>query len=219
MAYNTGDDFMRVLFCKISSMKYYKGHCDNDVPQNGGAFVNANGYGHEEFNFMPIESEESGELECIGFVEPKSTHGKRNSVHIEKIEGCADMKNEDFVEGVLVIWCATRDKRETTVVGWYKDATVFRYPVEWTLNFGDGSSEDRIYNVIAKAEDSTLLPYGSRNNFKWNVPSAKYTRAYGFGQSMLWYPTEPEAKGFLERLLENIESYDGENWLNEYPED
>lgn len=26
---------MRILFCKISSMKYYKGHCDEDVPVNG----------------------------------------------------------------------------------------------------------------------------------------------------------------------------------------
>ena len=33
---------MRVLFCKISSMKYYKGACENDVPVFGGKFVEEN---------------------------------------------------------------------------------------------------------------------------------------------------------------------------------
>ena len=45
---------MRILFCKISSMKYYKGHCDEDVPVNGGKYVAEHGYGHEEYNFTPI---------------------------------------------------------------------------------------------------------------------------------------------------------------------
>ena len=40
----------RILFCKISSMKYYKGHCDEDVPVNGGKYVAEHGYGHEEYN-------------------------------------------------------------------------------------------------------------------------------------------------------------------------
>ena len=48
---------MRILFCKISSMKYYKGACEKDVPLYGGRFVEENGYGHEEFNFLPVEME------------------------------------------------------------------------------------------------------------------------------------------------------------------
>ena len=34
---------MKVLFCKISSMKYYKGASQKDVPYNGGSYVNENG--------------------------------------------------------------------------------------------------------------------------------------------------------------------------------
>ncbi len=210
---------MRILFCKISSMKYYKGHCKNDIPQFGGSFVEENGYGHEEFNFMPLESET---IQCLGFVEPKSYRGKLNAIHVENIEGCGDMKKEPSVDDVLVVWCATRnrgDKTDTTVVGWYKHATVYRYPVEWTLVSDDGSREERYCNIVANADDCTLLPEGTRNQFKWNIPSAKYTRAYGFGQSMLWYPTEPEAKVFVEKLVENIDNYDGENWLEKYPEE
>lgn len=30
---------MRILFCKIAHMKYYKGICGNDKPYNGGDYV------------------------------------------------------------------------------------------------------------------------------------------------------------------------------------
>ena len=33
---------MKILFCKISCMKYYKGACDKDIPYNGGSFVDEN---------------------------------------------------------------------------------------------------------------------------------------------------------------------------------
>jgi hypothetical protein len=210
---------MRILFCKISSMKYYKGACDLDVPIYGGKFVEENGYGHEEFNFLPIEMEGIAEPECVGFVEPKSNRGVRNTLHIEKIEGCAAMKKEPLVDDVLVIWCAKRDRGDVTVVGWYKHATVWRDVQDWTIMFDNGMEEERGYNVRAKASDCTLLPSGERNRAIWSIPSAKYTGAYGFAQSMVWYPTEPEAENYLTRLLKNIESYRDENWLNKWPEE
>jgi hypothetical protein len=200
-------------------MKYYKGACDLDVPMYGGKFVEENGYGHEEFNFLPIEMEGIAEPECVGFVEPKSNRGIRNTLHIEKIEGCAAMKKEPLVDDVLVIWCAKRDRGDVTVVGWYKHATVWRDVQDWTIMFDNGMEEERGYNVRAKASDCTLLPSGERNRAIWSIPSAKYTGAYGFGQSMVWYPTEPEAENYLTRLLKNIESYRDENWLNKWPEE
>jgi hypothetical protein len=159
------------------------------------------------------------EPECVGFVEPKSNRGVRNTLHIEKIEGCAAMKKEPLVDDVLVIWCAKRDRGDVTVVGWYKHATVWRDVQDWTIMFDNGMEEERGYNVRAKASDCTLLPSGERNRAIWSIPSAKYTGAYGFGQSMVWYPTEPEAANYLTRLLKNIESYRDENWLNKWPEE
>ena len=209
---------MRILFCKISSMKYYKGACANDVPVYGGKFVEENGYGHEEFNFLPIELEGVSSPQCVGFVEPKSNRGIRNTLHIEKIDGCETMNREPLVDDVLVVWCAKRDRGDVTVVGWYKHATVWRELQDWTMVFEDGTEEERYYNVQANASDCTLLPEGERNRAAWSVPSAKYTGVYGFGQSMVWYPTEPEAENYLNRLLASIENYRDENWLNEYPE-
>ncbi len=209
---------MKILFCKVSSMKYYKGACKQDIPSYGGKFVEQNGYGYEEFNFLPIQLENRQEPECFGFVEPKSHRGVRNTLHIEKIQGCTALSKEPYVDDVLVIWCAKRERGTTTVVGWYQHATVWRNLRERTVVMDNGTEKKREYNVCALARDCVLLPYGERNRHIWSVPAASYTKSYGFGQSMVWYPTEPEAQNFLTGLLHYIEQYNGENWLEQYPE-
>ena len=85
--------------------------------------------------------------------------------------------------------------------------------------FENGVEEERCYNIRANADCCTLLPEGERNRAVWSVPSAQYTKSYGFGQSMVWYPTEPGAKRYLDRLVDAIENYQGDNWLNTYPEE
>lgn len=213
-----------MVFCKVSAMKYYKGACKKDVPYNGGSFVAKNGYGHEEYNFLEryIEGweDDSGALTdgdyCLGFVETKQTvNGKFNQLHIEKIAGCAAMKNGPCVSGIDVIWCATTDLNETSVVGWYYNATVYRN----YQGFTDENGKERAYNVLALSSECVLLPYGLRHERRWHVPSKKYTKAFGFGQSMLWYAGEEKAAQFLNRLSENIETYSGENWITKYPDD
>ena len=207
---------MKILFCKISFMKYYKGVCQADQAYNGGSYVLENGFGHEEFNFLPIHTE-TDQMVCFGFVEPKSNRGKTNTMHIEKIEGCALLKKEPMVEDVLVVWCATRERGDTTVVGWYKHAEVWRDLQPWIVTWDDGREEERYYNIKASAQDCTLLPQGERNLHKWWVPTAQYTRSFGFGQSMVWYPVQEEAKDYLRKLVDSIKEYTGENWLERYP--
>ena len=207
---------MKVLFCKISGMKYYKGACNDDVPYNGGLFVEQNGYGHEEFNFLPIQLDDEIEAVCLGFVEPKSNKGTRNTIHIERIEGCGALVKDLVVDDVLVVWCATRENGDATVVGWYKNASVFRELQGWTMVYEDHTEEERCYNVRANASDCVLLPRQERNRYCWSIPSARRTRSYGFGQSMVWYPDE-RATAFVQKLVESINRYTGENWLNTYP--
>lgn len=142
--------------------------------------------------------------------------GRRNTFHIENIEGCAALKDEPFVEDVLVVWCATRQQKDITVVGWYKHATVWRDLQGFIVEYEDGTEEERCFNIRAKASDCVLLPEGERNRAKWSIPSARYTRAYGFGQSMVWYPVEEEAKPYLAKLLDSIDSYNEENWLRRF---
>lgn len=74
-------------------------------------------------------------------------------------------------------------------------------------------------NVIAKAEDCVLLPQGTRHRHIWSDPSKKYTKAFGFGQALLWYAQEERAVPYLERLIGNINGYCEENWLNTFSEE
>ena len=199
---------MRILFCKISSMKYYRGVDEyDDKPYNGGKFVDENGYGHEQYNFDPVEID--GEEYLFGFVETKSTRGKRNNLRIENIQGCEAFKDEEYVDGVLVVWCATTDLNQTSIVGWYKDATVYRRYQK--LPFDNGYIQD--YNVKAKRENCVLIHHTDRNRHIWNAPISR-THNYGFGQALVWYAKDDKAKNYLDRLINNIYGYDGENALD-----
>lgn len=209
---------MRVLFCKISYMKYYKGACKDDVPYNGGKFVEENGYGYEELNFLPAKLDESAELKCMGFVETKTrpTANRANNLHIEKIDGCEAMKNEEYADDVLVIWCATRQQNDIKIVGWYNHATVFRQYRNRIATFLNGHKEERYYNITANAENCVLLPESERNWHGWSAPNAK-TNGFGFGQALVWYATESEAEERVNKIIKNIKEYKGENWLNKLP--
>ena len=101
---------MRILFCNIASMNYYKGNTwGGDNPRGGGSFVDENNEGAEMFNFAPssinLENGDKAET-CSGFVATKTSRsGKEQELHIEKIEDCKAGKAEECIFGVLVIFC------------------------------------------------------------------------------------------------------------------
>ena len=73
---------MRILFCNIARMKYYKGIIAGvDEPQYGGEYVARTGDAYEKFNFSPLQAGER--QKCFGFFETKSTNGaSSNQLHI-----------------------------------------------------------------------------------------------------------------------------------------
>lgn len=203
---------MRVLFCKIALMKYYHGVSADDPPYNGGSFVKLNGYGHEEFNFTPIKIDNQQIPFCLGFVETKSTVASvENELHIEKIRECAAYTHAGSVDDVLVIWCATTDKNETSVMGWYQHASVFRHCENIFL---PNSNATQYYNVIAQASNCVLLPFAERNRHNWNIPTARATGC-GFGQALVWYASEEKALYWIERITKSIFDYSGSNWVHQ----
>ena len=106
---------MRILFCKISSMKYYKGHCDEDVPVQRWKICGQNmAMGMRSTILHRFWSRESQKRSAwdLWSQSPTPVPG---TPFILKIDGCANLKNEPFVEDVLVIWCATRLQGDVTV--------------------------------------------------------------------------------------------------------
>lgn len=206
---------MRVLFCNITWMKYYKGNTENDRPELGGSYVDETGEAHEDMNFYTRDIEDSVNDYCLGFYETKTSKGgKRNQTRLENIDGCGAYNKEASIDHILVVWCV-----KSRVVGWYKNATVNRRYLELDLELPDGDI-DRIYNISAIAEDCTLLPVETRFDSTWDVPRARRD-GFGFGQANVWYPksTVPEAKGFVEKIIKNINHYNGKNWVSECPEE
>lgn len=222
---------MKLLFCNILWLDYYKGVFEKiDIPQGGKNSAKTKD-ALEKYNFekvhldFPDGSAESGEY-CLGYVEIKQTKSSKNQLHIEKIDGCEEYTKENQVEDVLVVYCAKHPAYGfTTVVGWYNHATVFRNYQE--INFTSGDSGEDIYvqkyNAIAKAEDCLLLPHKERSKkSRWSVPRKQHGAAYGFDQSNVWIPQKKDnnqyQNEFIDRIVKQIQEYDEENWLEKYPE-
>lgn len=188
---------MRVLFCNIAWMKYYNGITEDDVPVNGGSWIDKNEEGAECFNFTLYD-----DYRYHGFVATKSNRGNANQLHIEKLEGVKE--GDDEAENILAIWAA-RDpaKGKSYIVGWYKDATVTRYYYE---------DEDKFpKNIYANASDCVLLPMNKRHRI---VPRAgKEGYSYGMGQANIWFGKKGDEKAdlYIKNIVEYINSYDGEN--------
>ena len=206
---------MRILFCNIARMKYYKGIMPGvDEPKFGGAYVTQTGDAGEQYNFAPLKTD-TGEC-CFGVVETKSTSGdKSNQLHIERLEGIS--RRADEANGVLVVWCATHHHNEAVVVGWYRNATVLRNYDVIRIDYEDGGWEEQAYNVVADAQDCVLLPEGERNRRCWWVPRKRVTRSFGFGQANVWFAEEESAEHYVHTLAEQIKQYQGENWLRFFP--
>ena len=208
----------RILFCNIAWMDKYQGINDNDKPINGGSYINDTNDAHESYNFEPMyfTDEDEKTQYCLGFFETKSTNGiSKNQLHIEKIDDVIN-KDTEAIDNVLVIWCAKSPVNNfTSVVGWYKNATVYRY--YHSVEFDNGYVQD--YNILAKAEDCVLLPTDIRIiGTTWWVPrvAKKNGPAYGFGQANVWFANEKDNSGkeeYLSKIIGLIDNYDGENYM------
>ena len=213
-------------------MDYYKGiYPGIDEPIGGGDYVVETHDAHEKYNFkkekldFSVDSFEPGEY-CLGFVETKTTNVNKNQLHIEKIEGYELANKEELIDDVLVIYCAKHPAHGfTTIVGWYKHATVYRYyqSIDFLVNDDNDDIYTQDFNIIAKAEDCVLLPRNERSKkLKWEVPRRNNGASFGFGQSNIWFATNKDEnqllKNYLERIVKQINEYDGDNWLEQYPQ-
>lgn len=180
----------RLIFCNIGWMTHYKGLQDGETIASGGKYVKENGTGFEVCNF-------SGEnARQLGFVRSRT-----GTIAIERLGAEAD---SDRVEGVAVVWTALRPGGGTFIVGWYKDATVYRkeqsvpargYPMHCANNIES-------FNIEAARSGIVLLDVDARS---LEVPKAR-DQDGGMGQSNLWYADAPGVKPFLQKVRQLLSS-------------
>lgn len=177
----------RIVFFNTGWMDSYAGNQYNQDPIiGGGAHNRQEGWGGEIFNFKPFRGK------YYGFV--RTTHS--GNIRLEML-GAA--KSDSQLDDVTVVWTAARPSEEgggTYVVGWYKNATLFRAhqarPKQarhgWQGSPIGYYAEASAANVMLLARDARLLA----------VPRGKGA----MGQSNVWYATEkPE---YVSQIFEYI---------------
>ena len=195
---------MTYLFCNVGWMKYYQGQDDNDKIVGGGSFVGEEGYGLEVCNFVPYKNQ------IYGYVQPPSGRSGENiksgtdeyfSRTIININRLGANSSDDCRKNVNVIWTAKDPALggKTVIVGWYKNATVYRKyqkfdqaPPCHKANNVDG------YRIVAEESNCKLLPIEQRT-----VQIPKRVKG-GMGQANIWYADKPESKKIRDKVLMEI---------------
>lgn len=136
-----------LLVCRMGWMDYYAGIVKGgDRITGGGRYVDQHGYGFEIYNFLRDRSR------VYGYVK---VHGTNNIARLGADE------DSDKIDNVTVVWAARRPTGGVYVVGWYRNATVFkdyqRHPNDRRRR-QPNSSRLMGWNVTAKAADAHLLP-------------------------------------------------------------
>jgi Domain of unknown function (DUF3883) len=174
----------RILFLRVGWMERYEGDPVNDKMHGGGSFIDKEGYGHEIFNFLPYKGV------VYGYAQPPSrTRDWANStINLNRIDQNVE---GDSLRDVLVVWVATSRLGGSYIVGWYKNATVYRS----LRDAPDGSNRTCKngscgYFVMAKATDARLL--STRERVFPMPPKGKGM----FGQSNVWYADNPRLNTF-----------------------
>lgn len=175
---------MPILFCNVGWMTRYDG-IDGDKIQRDGSY-NKNSIGHEVCNFSNINGK------VYGYVQPTG------QIKIEKL-GAG--KKDDYLNGVTVIWTAGPDSGGTAIVGWYKNATVFRelQKIKNPTKLQKSNGLDS-YRIVAAASDATLLPFDKRS---FMIPRAVKG---GIGQSNVWYANSPESEEIVSKVLRLVDA-------------
>ena len=173
---------MRVLFCNVGWMEFYRGQGRGDAIKGGGSFVETEERGGEVCNFEP----HGGFVH--GYVRPP---GK--TIDTKRIAG----HDAESIDNVLIVWTAPRYGRSpTVVVGWYRNATVFRGFQEFgRMPPVHEENELTGYRFRAKADDAELLSIDSRT---FEIQKGKKGH---MGHSNIWYADSDEGKSVVDRVL------------------
>lgn len=100
----------KIFYCRVGWMRSYCGAVD-EKPVNGGSY-NKDNVGYEVYNFLGNKNRYYGYVEV----------GKNKTINVRKLDG-----NDDYAENITVVWVAkSNEAAGERIVGWYKDATVFK---------------------------------------------------------------------------------------------
>ena len=202
-------DMSKVLICRISWMREYRGLTNDAIIVPAGAFPKQNGWGGECWNFRTSHGRMYGYARVNPRADPVPVVRRLNSGAVAS-----------EVDDVTVVWVAHKGAiDETYVIGWFERATVSgqfldRPDAERIASEAHAagvevgvSQEELQYFVTCEKEDARLLAESER---AFPVPTGKGWMA---SQSLLFYPDGGESRSFADeherfkgRLLDYIDA-------------
>jgi hypothetical protein len=175
---------MAILVCHIGWMAAYEGKINQpDDIVGGGAWVHKHKDGGETCNFRKCD-------DGLVYGHVETIKGKRDRpISIEKL---GVSREAAFADHVDVVWTATHpQKKGRWVVGWYRNARVYRDRVAFRK---PPSAQHRLethqtnYRIQAKAGDVFVIPPKQR--------AIQLGRGKGWiGQANWWFPERSGAPG------------------------
>ena len=197
-----------IIIFNVGWMKYYKGLEKDDI-KRGGAYIREHEYGGEIYNFLPFNG-------CMyGYVQPPGRREIPYNKRIIRIERLGVSKHASSIDGILVVWVASSPDSGSFVVGWYKNATVFRCCQEFPNGLDRKVGEDEFgFYTKAKEQDCILLPITERKLKAPRATSVKNRGKGGIGQANVWYAdsNKPNDIGFKKDVKQFINNYHSINF-------
>ena len=183
----------KLFFCNIGWMNRYEGlEGKPDKIVGGGKYVDKNKTGHEVCNFLLAD-----DGYVYGYVETIKKH-KDRAIRLETFGG-----DRNEASGIDVVWTATNpDEGGRRVVGWYRNATVFRERKTFPRPPSRQHARDHVttYRIKALAKDVTRLSLDERNLAMGKGPG-------WMGHTPWWTPpSDPseDIRKFLEKVQDLI---------------
>jgi len=195
---------MPLLFCNIAWMTNYKGQYDQDgnifdQPERGGDYVQKNGEAHESCNFL---SDSSGLV--YGHVETWRGNNETGHDTDIKIENLGAIKRDLYIDGIDVIWISTHEEGGRRVVGWYKNARVYRArQFHGAESVTDQHERDNVdsFRIVARQEDVFLIPEDDRSL----ILDPHRNKTGWPGKSSIFYPGNHENNEELMSFIDDLE--------------
>jgi hypothetical protein len=162
----------KIIYFNVGWMREYAGPKSDDPTIGAHGYLATHKHGAESYNFVPTPD---------GIVRGYRPPGDRDRTNITRLGASS---SDEYIDGVLVVWLAKEPESGTTlIVGWYRDARVYRDAREGA----DVNGERHHYTAEASAKNAILLRPEART---FTVPSSRLKPGDGFGQKPTWYGSD-----------------------------
>jgi hypothetical protein len=180
----------KMLFINLTDMAFYDGLEEN--VSGGGRYVDANGFGHELFNFR----NDNGL--CYGYATP---WGRVNLKNISNT--IIEDKLGKYLDDVLVVFSCSIENKGRYIAGVYLKSRVYENIVEdkRESRFLNKINDYIGYNIICNIEDAILI---SKSDRTFAIPHSKSNNGVGHGQHSIWYANESKDEEFKDQVLDYI---------------